>query len=299
MAPHVGLRDTRSMPAHALPVGEPIARGNTSDIWPWTETTVVKILRPEIPDHWAAIEADIVARVHAAGLPVPATDGVVELEGRAGIVLERVCGESMWEHMKASPSEIPEQIDTLVDLQVQLHGSEVDGLPDLARRLGSKIDEAVQLSAGDRRRAQEMLAGLPTGNALCHGDFHPANVALTPRGPVILDWFDAATGHPTADVVRSSLLMRPPEENAWLSGATQELLDVVHCSYLTRLGQLDLVDARTFGPWEAVMAVARMSEPVPANDLVAIWRGWESTGKAAAEDLIEGCLAEASGSGAG
>lgn len=275
------------MTAKPFPDGEPIARGNTSDIWPWTGQTVVKILRPGIPTHWAAIEADIVTRVHHAGLPVPATEGVVEVDGRTGIVFERIEGESMWARMKASPDRIPQLIDTLVDLQVQLHHTEVVGLPDLSRRLGSKIDQAVQISSGDRRRVQSMLAGLPTGHALCHGDFHPANVVLTDRGPVILDWFDAATGHPTADLVRSSLLMRAPTENAWLSGATQGLLDELHRSYISRLVRSGLADAAAFGPWEAVVAVARMSEPVPAEDLLAIWGRWRSEGEAAAESLLQ------------
>ena len=39
--------------------GELIARGNTSDVWRWTGTTVVKVLRPEIPSHWAGLEHQI------------------------------------------------------------------------------------------------------------------------------------------------------------------------------------------------------------------------------------------------
>ena len=283
------------MTAKPFPKGEPLARGNTSDIWSWTGRSVVKILRPGIPAHWAAIEADIVTRVHRAGLPVPATEGVVEVDGRTGIVFERIEGASMWARMKASPDRIPQLIDTLVDLQVQLHHTEVVGLPDLARRLGSKIDQAVQIPSGDRRRVQSMLAGLPTGDALCHGDFHPANVVLTDRGPVILDWFDAANGHPVADLVRSSLLMRPPTENAWLSGATQTLLDELHASYISRLVRSSLVDAAAFGPWEAVVAVARMSEPVPAQELLVIWDRWRSEGEDAAESLLRQALVRSAG----
>jgi aminoglycoside phosphotransferase (APT) family kinase protein len=282
------------MPAQRQLSGDPIARGNTSDIWPWTETTVVKVLRPEIPAHWAAVEADIVARVHAAGLPVPDTEGVTEVQGRTGIVLERVEGQSMWERMKSNPYEIADLVRVMVELQVRLHETEVPGLPDLVRRLGSKIDEAVQISADERSRAQQMLVGLPAGTSLCHGDFHPANVVLTAAGPVILDWFDAASGHAVADHVRSSLLMRPPEENSWLRGASRELLDTVHDAYISRLVDVGLIDAGAFAPWEAVLAVARLSEPVPSDDLVAIWRAWRSDGPAPSQGMIAGCLAAAS-----
>jgi hypothetical protein len=78
-----------------------VARGNTSDIWTWTAETVVKVLHPGIPAHWASIEADITQRVLAAGFSVPATDGVVEVDGRPGIVLERIDGETMWRQASA------------------------------------------------------------------------------------------------------------------------------------------------------------------------------------------------------
>jgi len=100
--------------------GELIARGNTSDIWTWSAGTVVKVLHPGIPRHWASIEADITRRVVAAGFPAPATDGVVEVDGRPGIVLEHVDGETMWQHMKAAPTRLPKLIEALVDLQADL-----------------------------------------------------------------------------------------------------------------------------------------------------------------------------------
>ncbi len=278
--------------------GELIARGNTSNVWAWTPETVVKVLHPDIPQHWASIEADITRRVHAEGYPVPATDGVIEIDGRSGIVLERIDGETMWERMKAAPAEVPQLIEALIDLQAGLHAAApVDGLPDLARRLGSKIDEAVQVSARDRREAQALLGRLPTATALCHGDMHPNNIVMADRGMVIVDWFDAATGHATADYVRSSLLMRPPESetsrSAHLGGATSEFLDRVHCVYLSTLMRRSLIEGDSFAAWEAVVAVARMSEPVPTDDLVRLWRRWRVEGPGPSQRMLERCLERA------
>lgn len=283
-----------------LPPGAPIARGNTSDIWPWTPRTVVKVLRPDIPRHWAAIEADIIWRVHQAGLPVPAVDGLVEVDGRPGIVLERIEGETMWEQMKADPDAVPACVEAIVELQVQLHRVSVEGLPDLARRLGSKIDEAVQIPAHDRRAAQAILAALPSGTALCHGDVHPANVVMARRGLVILDWFDAASGHPLADIARSSLLMRPPgSRSAWpthLPGATPQFLERVHCTYLEALARRALIEVEAFARWQVVVAVARMSEPVPSADLLTLWQRWQTDGSTTGAEMFRHCL-ETSGSG--
>lgn len=286
----------QAMGAQRLGSGELIARGNTSDIWSWTAGAVVKVLHPGIPRHWASIEADITRRVFAAGFPVPATDGVVEVDGRPGVVLERIDGETMWQRMKAAPDDVPKLIEVLVDLQAELHAAApITGLPDLKRRLGSKIDEAVQVSSADRREAQALLDGSPRGTSICHGDMHPANLLMAARGVVIVDWFDAATGSATADHVRSSLLMRPPRSEtsmgSHLDGGTSEFLDLVHCAYLSALMRRGLIDLESFATWEAVVAVARMSEPVPTDDLVSLWKSWQAEGAAAARRMLEDCEA--------
>jgi aminoglycoside phosphotransferase (APT) family kinase protein len=281
------------MPALQPGSREPIARGNTSTIIAWSPTTVAKVLRAGIPDHWAAIEADITRRVHDAGLPAPATDGVVEVDGRPAVILEHVPGPTMWERMKAAPGRMRGFAADLVSLQTELLATSVRGLPDLARRLGSKIDEAVQVSAGERQEAQRLLASMPIGVALCHGDCHPANIVLTDRGLVILDWFDAAIGQSTADRARSSILMRPlehpPGPPVHLDGATTELVDRLHAAYLSVLVERGLLEG-DFARWEAIVAVGRMSEPVPSDDLVAMWRRWRASGDLGTERMVERAL---------
>jgi aminoglycoside phosphotransferase (APT) family kinase protein len=282
------------MSAQPRPVGAPIARGNTSDLWAWSDHTVVKVLRPGIPVHWATREAETIARVHAAGLPVPETEGVIDFDGRPGIVLERIEGVAMWERMKSDPAAVPGLIIELLDLQTEVQLTAVPGLPSLVGRLRTKISEAQQLPTDERQAAQELLDLLPVGEALCHGDFHPANIILSERGPVILDWFDAGRGDATADYVRSSLLMRPPSDrSSWLAGATPELLDRIHSHYITELVRRGAFDPQTFGAWEAVTAVARMSEPVPDRDLLVVWEAWKARGPSAVRSLVEHCQVRA------
>lgn len=282
------------MPAQPRSHSAPVARGNTSDLFAWSEHTLVKVLRPGIPAHWATVEAETIAQVHAAGLPVPETQGVIDFDGRPGIVLERIDGTAMWERMKIDPESIPDLIMQLLDLQTEVQRTAVPGLPSLADRLRTKISEAEQLPSDERRAAQELLGLLPLGESLCHGDFHPANIILSERGPIILDWFDAGRGDVTADYVRSSLLMRPPSDrSAWLAGATPELLDQIHSHYITELLRRGAFDPRTFGAWEAVTAVARMSEPVPDGDLHVVWEAWKARGPKAVNSLVEHCQTRA------
>jgi aminoglycoside phosphotransferase (APT) family kinase protein len=52
------------------------------------------------------------------------------------------------------------------------------------------------------------LAGMPEGDRLCHGDFHPVNVMGETSRPFVIDWPDACRGDPAADVCRSFLLLK-------------------------------------------------------------------------------------------
>ena len=131
-------------------------------------------------------------------------------------------------------------------------------------------------------QAHALLEGLPTGSALCHGDMHPANLLRSVRGSIIVDWFDAAVGYPLADLARSTLLMPPAvaleSANRHLDGATVELLGRLNDGYLGELDRRGLIERPAFEAWEAVLAVARMSEPVQTADLHAIWQRWRDGG---------------------
>jgi thiamine kinase-like enzyme len=52
------------------------------------------------------------------------------------------------------------------------------------------------------------LEGMPKHKKVCHGDFNPSNVIITPDGtPYIIDWAHATQGNASADVARTYLYM--------------------------------------------------------------------------------------------
>ena len=84
--------------------------------------------------------------------------------------------------------------------------------PWRARRFGAMIAELhVQLAAIDAD--PEIVAGGEVDIAYgdpevyVHGDLHPANVILTDRGPVVIDWERARIGPRDAEVASTWLLL--------------------------------------------------------------------------------------------
>ncbi len=258
-------------------VGPLLATGRTSEVFALGDDAVVKVLRPGVPSRWAELEAFIASAVCSLGLPAPDCRGVVTVDGRAGVVFDRVRGVSMWQRILDDPSQVDWAVEALVGVQRQIHRADLpEHLPGLVPRLRTKIRAADGLSEGERDEGCAIVEALPRGAALLHGDLHPGNVLLVDDAPIVIDWFDASIGHPVADVIRSSMLLRSgsTESDApHLPGATPELLSRLHDAYVAafdvELAKTD--DLRS--SWEAVVAAGRMSEQAQRDEssLLAMW----------------------------
>jgi aminoglycoside phosphotransferase (APT) family kinase protein len=134
-------------------------------------------------------EALVMRHARAHGYPVPQVLDVIA----DALVLERIEGPTMWEAAGGRQSTARAYADMLVQLHEGLHElAAPDGLP--------------AVGAGDR---------------LLHLDLHPANVILSSRGPVVVDWTNARRGEPAFDVAVT-----------WLIGATSAGLGRTGRSFL-------------------------------------------------------------------
>jgi aminoglycoside phosphotransferase (APT) family kinase protein len=127
-------------------------------------------------------EARIMGYAAAHGYPVPAIHDV--RANGSEIIMERISGPLMMEPMAKRPWTIPRYASLLADLHDQLH--EIPA-PDW-------LDQSAD--GGDR---------------LVHLDLHPLNVLLSPSGPVVIDWANAARGDGLTDVALTYVLLICPK----------------------------------------------------------------------------------------
>jgi Ser/Thr protein kinase RdoA (MazF antagonist) len=241
-----------------------IGSGREAEVFAWGPGRVLRLartaaLREEVERERIAVQAAALC-----GAPAPAAYEQVEVEGRPGLVLERLDGHDLLEGIVRRPWELALVPPVLARLQASLHESEAPAvLPELraelARRLTSSLVPRVLRDA-----ALRALDGLPDADRLCHGDLHPGNVLRRPGdGYVLIDWKAATRGDPAADVARTRLLLIA----AWIPnlgpGALQASLAPfrlgLYAAYRAAYARRRRLEHGAVSAWVPVIAAARLS----------------------------------------
>jgi len=246
---------------------KPFAVGRTAEVYAWEEGTVLKLYRDWCPASWVEREAHIARVVEQAGIPAPKPGEIVEVGGRRGILYERVDGPSMLKAMNQNPLKLIFFARMLARLHVEMHQCSAadSNLPSQRASALLAIQHAGALGDDLRQKALQALETLPDGDRLCHGDFHPDNVLLTSRGPVIIDWMTAVQGHPAADVARTRLLLSlgdPPPGSAFSLRLILLGRSLYVRSYLRYHQDRSPETVRLSSAYLPVMAAARLNEEI-------------------------------------
>ena len=257
---------------------ERIAEGRTAEVFALTDSKVVKLYRDGYPPDEAEREARKADLAHKQNLPTPQVVDLVEMEGRNGIVFETCLGPTMYDRLRQHPNDAESMGRLLADSHAEVHECSGAGLVTTVQRLRANIERAEPLDDELRMSLQNRLSAMPCGESLCHGDFHPKNVILSKRGPVIIDWVDATMGPPSADVVRTILLLRSGKDplNANEAEICRRMRTTLLRAYQEQYLALRSLPARDLQLWMPIVAGARLSENIACaaaeDDLVALAR---------------------------
>ena len=190
-------------------LGEKIGEGASADVHAWAPGQVVKLFKPGVSRRLSWHEAHMTDAVFAAGAPAPQLFGVVILEGRLGIVLQRFDGPTLLQltrtgavtrgqagailaslcravHKTPSPPEVP-----------SLRGWTDAWLRSASGRLPAPIAPGIRA----------LVERLQPGDELCHGDLHPGNVIMTAEGPRLIDWSGTVRAPAAWDLAVSHILL--------------------------------------------------------------------------------------------
>lgn len=263
-------------------IGRHLASSLTADVFDWDDRHVIKLYRHSPAT--ATREAAHTRAVRALGVPAPVVADVVTIQGRVGIIFERVDGPTMLEALAGGVDRVSELARSLATLHAGLHTLVAAGLPAQRERLRGKIERASDLSVDTREAILAALDSLPDGAAVCHGDFHPGNIVLTAGGPVIIDWPDASRGHPLADVARTLLLLEHALVRTHTLPVARDVFAAMRAAfsaaYLEHYTRLRSMDRAQLEAWKIQVAAARLAEGRSAAEhhlLLALIDRWRAT----------------------
>jgi aminoglycoside phosphotransferase (APT) family kinase protein len=190
---------------------------------------------------------------------------MIEIEGRHGILFEHIDGPSMLHQLGAKPWSAIPLLHAFADLHISMHAHTMREFPSQRLHLTQEIRRASALPAKWTAAALAALDHLPDGNRLCHGDYHPDNVLMSPHGPIIIDWSEATAGNPIADVARTALIFRmgappPGGMSRPLIGPTRAFAQSM---YLRRYMKRYPAFRAELAAWRLPIAAARLGAGIP------------------------------------
>ena len=222
------------------PAGPLVASGRDSEIFEYGPGLVLRRSRKR---RSMEREAKVMGYVAQHGYPVPRVEEI-SADG-SELIMERIDGPTMFEVLSRHPWTLWRHAAMLAALHHRLH--EIPGPQWL----------------------DPFLAG---GNCLVHLDLHPLNVILSPKGPVVIDWANAARGVGPTDVALIWLVMIAAELP---EGGTQAAVARVFRRLFVRsfLGHFDLAPVRAalpvVGMWKCQDPNMRAAEVASMQRLVA------------------------------
>jgi aminoglycoside phosphotransferase (APT) family kinase protein len=262
-----GMRPREAPVAQRMRDMKKIGEGREAEIFAWKPGAVLKLYRNPERVRSMEVERAAVTAARAASAPVPAALGSVQIDGRPGLILERADGLDLLTALDRRPWLLLGAGETMARCHAALHETRAPGvLPALKELVASALQRSPLIPTPFRDHALAAIERLPDEDRLCHGDFHPGNIIMAARGPVIIDWAGSTRGDPHADVALSLLLLKmgelperaPPLIRA-LAGVGRR---VIAARYLAAYRRLRPLDSALVRDWEIVVATHRLTADI-------------------------------------
>ena len=203
--------DTNKKTLHSL--GAPWVTARSAELFDWEPGQVLKLFHTGFSADAAHWERENLQEAYALGVTQVRCYGEVEIEGRRGLILQKVPGKTLTSWADTNPLNFFALPNALARLHAQVHGGETQKLRDIKTIIGECLAMPSMdfLSANDKDALLSYVARLPNGNTLLHLDFHTDNVLKSQEFETVIDWATAARGAVGADLAMTYFLFNEAE----------------------------------------------------------------------------------------
>jgi thiamine kinase-like enzyme len=208
-----------------------IAKGNTAEIFDYSEGIICKLFYAGYPVESVRSELDNAQLLFSLKLPVPKCYELICMNNRHGILYEKIVGIDLLSCVMDA-AKYSMVVSILANTHKEILDHECKQLPT--------YKDYIRYVAGDKDiELTSCLDELPDGNTLCHGDFHPGNIMIDQNGKVkVIDFMNLCRGPREYDIARTYYLMsysRLPEGIGFIEDF-QTMRERLAKSYLDQMG---------------------------------------------------------------
>lgn len=177
-----------------------LSKGNTAEIFEYSNNTVCKLFYQGYPQFYAEHEFNNAKAVFRAGIKTPRAHEFVYIDGRDGIIYDRVMGEELSSKLYEADGKSALWFEKFAQLHKELLSCDIDSVIDYR--------DFLKTLAADSRETIRLINGLKSGSCLLHGDYHPKNVMIDASNRLILiDVMNVCKGPAEYDIARTYFLL--------------------------------------------------------------------------------------------
>lgn len=182
-------------------------------------------------------------------LNLPKLKEVTTINNRWAIVSAYIEGKSLEKLMLESPEKEDEYLELFIDIQLEILSKKVPLLNRIKDKFKRKLNGTSLIDENTKYELLQRLEGMKDHTKLCHGDFNPSNVIITPKGAhYIIDWSHATEGNASADAARTFLIFS-------MEGKT-ELAE----KYLNMFAKKSTIDKANIQRWIPIVAATQLTK---------------------------------------
>ncbi len=257
-------------------IGVKISEGACAEVFEWEgNEKIIKLAKANTNYNAMKIEYSNTKIAWDNGLPVPEPFEVLEFDGRWGIVFERVYGETFMEifmkqflihsSVEKNIQKINYEDTTKMTAKVlsKIHSKSIINMSSQRDSIIHSINRENHLTSSEKDLILNILNNIPIKKQLCHGDPNPNNILVRDNKTLVIDWANASSGNPEADLAEYIVMMRfgivpaniPNEIVSYFDSIREKIIKVFLDEYLKHSN----ISLKEMEDWILIIAARKLS----------------------------------------
>lgn len=217
-----------------IKIGEYLGKGETAEVFSLQndDKNVLKLYKKNVNPTKISEEYQKTKKIFKLGINTPEVQNMLTVNNRQGIIMEKAQGQTLEDHLRATPEKSINIAEALGKAQASIHNHSCDNLPSQKEFYKFYLE---RFYGSQKEKILEILDKLPENNRICHNDFHLGNVFITDDAlnnglfneAKTIDWATVTKGNPIGDFAKTLVNLQCSASKLKMTPEMQETTKIV------------------------------------------------------------------------